>query len=185
MNPGRRFVTYNEMIYHTSGHTHYITKASSTDRYLEEADNTNILQLCAEQYNIPVNQVNINILREHPIVRTSGTNKLTVSAMEINGKGINLAAKVTIGNAFKFSEAVDTAEEAKHTLDYLKSQLPSLSLIIGFNCIFRYTQFVSEGRTSSNYNILRRQCPYFACTTLGEQYGYNQINQSLSLVAFE
>ena len=182
----KKIVLYNENIYEPFGATHRITSSRIGERIVQTADNVPMTKLYQQTFNVREQDLDMQLFAKHPIARMQGDKAYIASPVNaLNTGAIKFYTRVMPGSSFRFMNAVDPLERAKQTAAYIKENLNNPKLILGFSCILRYIQFKEQNLSRAMYEILNEVAPAYGFTTLGEQIGLTQVNQTLTLLAIE
>lgn len=177
------FMVYKENIYEAMGEKHLVTHASLRNRIIYEIDNKPATEVFANALNLSTHSLDANIFASYPIARLQNDDLFIASPFTpLKDGSIQFYSQVANGTSIRFMKKMDTELVARETAKKISSTLTQPKLILGFNCILRHLQFKNEKSNKKLYDILDHVAPFCGFTTLGEQFGTEHINQTLTLL---
>lgn len=178
------FMIYKENIYEPTGDTYLVTHANLRNRTIYEINNRPATEVFAQALNTSPNMLDTNLFASNPIGRLNNNELFIASPFAVQKDGsIQFYSQISNGTPIHFMRKMDASLVAKQTAKQISSTLTRPKLILGFNCILRHLQFKNEKSSKQLFDILDHVAPFCGFTTLGEQYGTEHINQTLTLLA--
>lgn len=178
------FMIYKENIYEPTGDTYLVTHANLRNRTIYEINNRPATEVFAGALNTSSNLLDSNLFASNPIARLNNNELFIASPFAVQKDGsIQFYSQIPNGTPIRFMKKMDASLVARQTANQISSTLARPKLILGFNCILRHLQFKNEKSSKQLFDILDHVAPFFGFTTLGEQYGTEHINQTLTLLA--
>lgn len=178
------FMIYKENIYEPTGDTYLVTHANLRNRTIYEINNRPATEVFAQALNTSPNMLDTNLFASNPIGRLNHNELFIASPFAVQKDGsIQFYSQISNGTPIHFMRKMDASLVAKQTAKQISSTLTRPKLILGFNCILRHLQFKNEKSSKQLFDILDHVAPFCGFTTLGEQYGTEHINQTLTLLA--
>ncbi|KNY29181.1 FIST signal transduction protein [Pseudobacteroides cellulosolvens] len=179
-----KFFMHKEDIYRPTNHKFMVTKADVATRTVYELDGRPAAEVYAESIGVTIEDLPKHFMH-HPMGRIFQDNVWITSPSSTDGKAVSFYCTVLPNTPLALLEWIDPMQEIDKSIEILKENLPDCRGIFMSNCIFRLTQFKSEGsveKVSDKY--LKLNIPICGFNTYGEQLGRQHMNQSLTFIAF-
>lgn len=180
----KKFFAYKENIYAPTDKELTITKSDLESRIVYEINNMPAADAYAKALGIPREKLTEECFFSNPVGRQFGNSIWIASPWQLLDNGaIQFYAQVMPNTVVKILKPVNTVEEARNTVKAVKAAVPNVKGIIGFNCLTRYMQFKGENTCGPIYNELSNLGQVIGFVSYGEQFGGQQVNQTLTLIA--
>ncbi len=160
-----------------------ITSSDPATRTVYEINGIPAAQAYAESLGLTIQQLIPQNYSEHPVMLTIGDETFVRSIRHVNADGsLVFYAAIEDGVVLNLGKCGDIVADLRSQLDALASQLPSIQLILGCDCILRRLEIVDKKLQPSVNEILARY-NFMGFSTYGEQYNAVHVNQTLTGIA--
>ncbi|MQN01743.1 MAG: hypothetical protein DUD27_04465 [Lachnospiraceae bacterium] len=165
---------------------HTATKVDLMRKAVVELDYRPATDVYSEETGVAKGDIEGNVLNS-PLGREVGDDLFIASMREVKNDGsIECYKRVNLNDRISFCRRLDYKQINADTLAKRREEIPTPSLILSVNCIFRYTLFTQENYMNE---YLRDFSEGTAVSTGyvggGEQFGRQHINQTMVMAVFE
>lgn len=185
-NETGRIICVKENIFKPTGHYLYATDVDCEDRRVYEYNDRTATEVMKELLKCDDSNLN-DVLDTHPIGRIADNDIYIIAREETHEDGsISYFSRIYSMTKLALLELDDIEQVWKNTVAKVRAVMPEPSFYLFINCLGRsllleqlnlsekHAEFLTE-----NYNDFVNISGY------GEQYGTNQLNQSMLMIMFE
>ncbi len=185
-NMNGRIFLYKENMYKPTGFKFTATDVDCEDRRVYEFDSRPAVSVIKEALNMPIDELKER-MASHPLGRIIEDEILITDAADIADDGsIGYFARIYNCTKMVLLEPEDIATVWDRTRTEIARENLHSEFMIVVNCATRSKIFTKDGLMQDFSNVLLSICPqYVGCSGLGEQLGYEHLNQTCVLAIFE
>lgn len=184
-NVGKRIKIYKENIYVPTGRLHIATKTDPDGYMIYELDGKPFQQVYTQELGISADKIEEQTF-ENPLGRCVGNEIYIVSLRERqNNQAVRCYRKVQPKEQLDILEVGDYKEIINDTVQQIRRDFAKISGIFSVNCLFRYMFFQEQHYTETYLDTMNSLGKQSGMIGLGEHYGCQHTNQTMSCVVFE
>ncbi|MDY6352290.1 MAG: FIST N-terminal domain-containing protein [Lachnospiraceae bacterium] len=187
-NTTGRVYTAKETIYGADQDAvaHVATRVDLTQKRLIELDHRPAAEVYSDETGVARSDIIGNVLNS-PLGRVIEDDVFIASMKEIGSDGSMACYKrINLNDRIRFLKLLDYKRINQDTFDETRRQIPSPSLVLSVNCIYRYTLFSQQGYMSEYLRGLKQGALVSAgYVGGGEQYNTQHVNQTMVMAVFE
>lgn len=177
---------YKENIYENKNNIfHYATKVNLNTKGLIQLDHRPAHEVYSEELGIPKDKIIDNVL-VNPMGRAVGDEVFISSMREMTPDGtINNFKRINENDTICFLSLMDYEEVGKRTRERIIKEFRNVSLVLSFDCIYRYVLFDKKGYINKHATNMASLGPHVGIIGGGEQYNNQHVNQTMVCAVFE
>ncbi|MBZ0264352.1 FIST C-terminal domain-containing protein [bacterium] len=160
-----------------------ITKADTAKRIVYEINGRNAVHEYSRITGIDVTNLNPMIFSRNPLMLKLGGEFFVRSIQRVNSDlSLSFFCAIDEGLVLRVARGKDIVENLKECLIQVKSEIPTLKLVIGFDCILRKLE-VEGSNLTPKLNKVLTAFDVIGFHTYGEQYNSVHVNQTFTGIA--
>lgn len=164
---------------------HIATKVNLEKKELIELDRRPAADVYTEDTGVAKNSIVDNVFLE-PLGRVVDGEVYISSMHGMGNRGSLLNYKrINENDQIYVLKRLDYRNIVKESVRQINGISPRPSLIVAFNCIYRYLMFQSEGYTAEYLREMSEAGPFVGYVAGGEQYINQHVNQTMVCVIFD
>jgi hypothetical protein len=160
-----------------------ITASDPQTRVVREINGVPAAQAYAGAIGIAPSELTTTVFSRHPVMLRVGDEYYVRSIGNHNpDDSLTFYAAIENGVVLNLATCQDLVQNLAAQLDTLETELPSIQLILGFDCVLRRLD-IAQGDLWEPVQAQLRRHPFVGFSTYGEQFNSVHVNQTLSGVA--
>ena len=161
-----------------------ITEADPVNRTVMKINGAPAALEYAKAVGKSVEELTTDVYSSHPLMLKIGGEYYVRSIMRTNPDlSMQFACAIDNGLVLRIGEGVGLVNSLEHAIDQLKQDMPSLEMILGFDCAFRKLEVINKGLEQDIAKVLNGS-HFIGFNTYGEQINSLHVNQTLTGLAF-
>lgn len=183
---GKAYV-FRENIYERDENAipHVATKVDLKEKRLIELDGRPAAEVYSSETGISRNEIVNNVL-DRPLGRAVANDVYISSPYEVSSDGsIKCYKRLNEDDTVYILRQLDYRQVNDDTRHMIKSTVPSPSLVLSVNCIYRYMLFNQQGFMPEFLKNMGALGPHAGYIGGGEQYNHQHVNQTMVCAVFE